>query len=228
MLYARLIAPFADVICIFAGDFNGLEGIASFLIRWIRMECPSTLPRTVRPRVVIVMGEETSPTHNILELGDLISKMTQETTVDKREDIFKTISIMDLPGDFVSPLARYRRLREVLMEQVEQARNVRIQERLLFSAVHFEAFFQQAVKHVSHSLTEPFDFIASTRKDNEIDSNYTNHIATFVALANQHFAPYQSLVTFLASSILMDAFPPGMHSKTVQSRHSIYSDVCRV
>lgn len=222
-LYARLMAPFTDVICIFAADFSGLRDVASFLVRWVRSGSPSSLPVTVRPRVIIVVTEEDSvATHNVLELETLRHELEQESAATRAE-VFSSISIMHLAGDHVSPLARHRRLKEVLMAEVAEARNERIEHRVHFSAVHFAAFFGLGISHVAHSIREPFDFIGSTRVDNNVDEDYTGHVNNFLSLGNDYFVSWSKLTSFLASSILMDAYPNRMHSESLQPGCTITS-----
>ena len=213
-LYARLAGPFTDVVCIFADDFDGLDGVASFLIHWVKMGSPSTLHLAVRPRVVIVTREEVAATYDVLQMESLRHRLDEESS-GRREEVFSSISVLQLAGDHVSPLARHRRLREVLMVEVDEVRKNRIHHRAFFSAIHFEAFFRRAFHHVASSVTEPFDFVASTRENNEIRDEYVDHIKNFIGLAKEYFVSYQDQTSFLASSILMDAYPPGMHSKFV-------------
>ena len=213
ILYARLVALFSDVVCIFADDFGGLTGVAEFLIQWVRMGAPSSLPLSIRPRVVIVARkEETAVTHNILEIEDLRMMLRQEGQ-ETYAQVFSSISLMHLGGDHVSPLARHRRLKEVILLEVDVSRRERIERRVHFSATHFEAFFHGAVQHLAKSIDEPFNFIGCTRLCNPIEGEYRDHIATFVSLSNESFLPYESVVSFIASSILMDAYPPRMHGK---------------
>lgn len=211
-LYARLIAPFTDVICVFADDFNGLDDVASFLVRWVKMGDPSTSPIVIRPRVLIVAREEKAATYNVLEMEELRHRLDAESLV-AREEVFSLILIMHLAGDHISLRARHRRLKELLMTELEKARNERIQQRFHFSALHFGAFFRQSIRHVTRTITEPFDFVASARKNNEVKDDYMNHVGNLVKLCKEYFVPYQSVTSFLASSILMDAYPPGMHSE---------------
>ena len=214
-LYARLVAPFTDVICIFADDFDGLENVASFLVRWVKVEDPSTLPQAIRPRVVIVTREEENgATYNILELEDF-RHVFDQGDARIRAEIFSDVWIMHLAGDHVSPLARHRRLKEVLMGEVEKARCRRLEHRVLFSAVHFNAFFRHAIDHVAASITEPFDFIASSRLSNDLTDDYRDHVRNFISLGKDFFVSYKSLTSFLASSILMDAYPPRIYSKSL-------------
>lgn len=217
VVHARLVALFSDVICIFADDLGGLDGVADFLVRWVRMGSPSCLPTKIRPRVIVVVREEDAAvTHRVLQIYDLETHLQREYP-ELRAQVFSSISLMHLAGDHVSSLARHRRLKEVLLTEVEALRTDRIEHRLLFSATHFEAFFRYAVQHVATSIDVPFDFIANTRVCNRIEDDYRDHIAAFMSLSYEYFGSYESLTSFIASSILMDAYPPRMHGEYLNS-----------
>jgi len=214
-MYARLVALFSNVICIFAEDLGGLDGVAKLLKRWIEKGDASTLPTRVRPRVIIVLREEEeAATHGVLQMEDLQHELRDQ---EARAKAFSSISLIYLAGEYISPLARHRRLKEVLLAEVEVSRLERIEQRLHFSAVHFDAFFKSAIHHLARSSDEPFDFIESSRLQNRVQDDYSDHIATFVALSNDVFISYESLTSFIASSILMDAYPPRMHGKDQES-----------
>ena len=51
---ARSLPLFIDVVCIFAEDCGGLEEVVMKLTSWTCIGSASTLPSTVRPRVVVV------------------------------------------------------------------------------------------------------------------------------------------------------------------------------
>ncbi len=210
-VFTRLIAIFSSVIYIFAEDFGGLDDVATFLTQWIEFGNPSSLPLTVRPRViVIVKEEEAAATYNVLAIEDLRQRLQLD-----RAEIFSSISIVHLAGNHISSLARHWWLKEVIFSEIEAARVSRIESRVLFSAVHFEAFFRRAVDHVAHTITEPFDFIQSSRIDNEIYDDYRDHLISFLRTGKDFFLSYERLTSFIASTILMDAYPPKMHSKSI-------------
>lgn len=214
-LYARLVALFADVICIFVDDFGGMESVTEFLKQWIEHRNPSDLPLSLRPRVVVVAREhEAAATHDFLAMEGLRHEL-QESLQDLRHDVFSSVSIIQLAGDHVSSLARHRRLKEFLYSEIELLRFQRIEHRMHFTATHFEAFFRQAVIHVATSATEPFGFIQQSRMANEINDDYTDHLIRFLHLGKDFFLPYEHLTSFIASTILMDAYPPRMHSKPI-------------
>ena len=57
-LYNRLIFPFVDVICIFVDDFTGLSEVYDLVASWMKQSSLSSLPITVRPRIIIVQSTE--------------------------------------------------------------------------------------------------------------------------------------------------------------------------
>ena len=221
LLYARLVALFSNVVCIFAEDLGGLDGVASFLSHWIKIGEVSTLPPSVRPRVVIALREADIPvTQSVLELEELRMRLQQENE-EARAKVFSSISLVHLAGDRMSSLARHRRLMEVLLSEIGSSQIKRKELRLQFSAVHIEAFFTCAIQSLSKSINIPFDFVRSSRLYNEVEDDYRDHIMTFTSLNVENFSSYGSLTSFIASSILMDAYPPRMHGK----KSSFHSDI---
>lgn len=107
-----------------------------------------------------------------------------------------------LQGAHLSPLARRHRLKDVLLKEIDMA---------LFSATHFAAFFRQAVHHIARSFTHPFDFIKRSRMNNEVGLDYQGHLSRFLRLGYEHHLSPGALTFIIASSILMDAYPPRMH-----------------
>ena len=211
-LYARLVALFTDVVVIFAEDLGGLTETARFLITWVRLGDPSSLSKCVRPRVMIVTCEEdTAETHQVLGIEDLRCMLDQEDQT-LRGQVFSSMSIIHLPGNHVSDLAKCRILKEVLLKEVDLSRIQRIEQRLLFSAIHLEAFSHRALKHISHSLDTPYDFIGQSRTGNELDDIYADHMMIFASVCKENFLSFKSLSYYVASSILLDAYPPRMHS----------------
>lgn len=217
LIYARLIFLFSDVVCIFADDLGGLEAVARYLTTWIKIRSSSSLSQKIRPRIIIVLNEDTVvATQNVLELGELRFCLQQEDQV-RRDDAFSSITLLRLGGAQLSALARHRRLKEVLSKEVDLARANRIEERVLFSATHFDAFFRQAVTHTSQSITEPFNFISRSRIGNEIQPDYQTHLSTFLELGRNCRLKNDEITLFIASSILMDSYPPRMHSKFIKT-----------
>ena len=74
-------------------------------------------------------------------------------------------------------------------------------------------FFKDAVKLIGQTIQEPFSFILSSREDNQVEVGYAQHLENFLQLRVEHNISLDVLSRYIASSILMDAYPPDMHSK---------------
>jgi hypothetical protein len=168
-IYTHLLFPFTDVFCFFSADLGGFRQIARHLAMWLERGHSSTLPKSTLPSVVIVT-DTFSATAEIEEEArkEFLGMLKEATTKDLSEHI-SAIDIVALsPNGAVSVEARYRRVRERLMEKSDQVRKKREDRRTLFSATHFAAFFRYASGHFSESVNRPFDFVKASRLHNPV------------------------------------------------------------
>jgi hypothetical protein len=100
-----------------------------------------------------------------------------------------------------------------MQQELERARRASEDERLLFCATHLEAILRKAVAHVALDPHHRFDTIAAVRENNPVPRGIEYHLGNFLKLATQHGLSLTDLTTFVASALLVDAYPPGMHSK---------------
>ncbi len=217
IVHARLFFLFTDVICIFADDFANLDEVVNRLMSWAAAGRVSSSPRTVGPKVVIVIrGYEDSVTFNILQAQDLRFNLHQQDLIE----YFSSIVVLYLADEQISPLARHRRLKEVILRHVDEVRQLRQDAQSLYSATHLARFVREAIQHLSRSRILPFDFIHVSRTSNTVQQDYCEHIIRFLRLGAQHSLPDEDLTSFMASSMVMDAFPPAMHRKKLKTSHS--------
>ena len=134
---------------------------------------------------------------------------------------FSSIELIYLPEDYLSPLARYRRLKDTLLRQADEIRWLRISKHCLFSAVHMNRLFSRALQHTVDLINQSFSFIRASREGNEIIEDYSDHLLTFFKLGARCEVSYSSLISFVASSILMNAYPSNMHSGSLMITWSL-------
>lgn len=221
IIHARLFSLFADVLCIFADDFQNFEDVVMLLEAWAAAGSGSIMPKKIRPKVVIVKrGVEVtpSPTYDLLELEEMQFTLRRKAI----RGFFHSVIVLHLAAEQISPLARFRRLKELLWRQMDEVRQFRPNENCLYSATHLAQFFRMAVAHTASSLSEPFDFILASRCSNEIRSDHTDHLSSFLSLGAGRNTSCDSMTDYIASTILLDAYPPGMHCKAfVQGKTAI-------
>jgi hypothetical protein len=214
-LLARLVFPFTDVICIFADDVGGLENVGNALVKWAKYGQPLAFPGFVRPRAIIITGgdSDASVTHSVLEWDDFRFQVLQTDKVDLTES-FAAIKVIQLAGHHFSPLVRYRGLKDVISKALDESRDIKAFYSASFSATHQAALFQNALTHVARTINDPFDIIHSTRKGIEIQPDYSGHLEHFFSLTAKLKLPYDTIASHVASTILVDAYPPRMHCKS--------------
>ncbi|KAI9768255.1 MAG: hypothetical protein M1840_005085 [Geoglossum simile] len=212
-IYAQLFFPFIDVLCLFAEDFGGLDEVTAQLTMWAKIGPASSM---IRSRVIIVTTQMANCAYLIEDLSNL-SKFFASVKVVNLREIAK-----------VSSTARYLPLKGALLCEADTARQTRIGDRTMFSATHLRKFFERALRQIAKAPDDPFDFIWASREGNEVDSEFPFHLRTFLRLCLKYEVPLDSVVSFIASAILMDNFPPGMHRfnpRTVFQR--LYRIPCR-
>ncbi|KAI2889411.1 hypothetical protein CBS63078_10211 [Aspergillus niger] len=210
LILSRLIFPFIDVLCIFAEDIGGLGAARNLLLAWAKIGSASSLSHAVRPKVVIVVGATQSTTHDILDDEEFLHELLEAGDVPFLA-AFGEVRICRLPPEGLSPEARFLGLAEDISRGLRDMRRIRDRHNVLFSATHLEAFFRLALEHISASPLSSFDFIRAARCQNPLDGAFTSHITNFLKLGNRTRAPYNIMASYIASAILMDAYPTGMH-----------------
>ncbi|KAL2367582.1 hypothetical protein RJZ57_008055 [Blastomyces gilchristii] len=209
LILARLLFLFCDVICIFADDVGGLEAVRSLLMKWATIGSASNLPDTIRPRIIIVTGKDNdSITQALLNEEFFLLDIVNDPLF---LSAFADISISRHPPGELSPDARYLDLHADIARELNLARSARKIHQVLFSATHMNAFYEDALRHVAANIFTPFDFIHSSRRLNPVSGSLVPHLSTVLSQGINKRMPYEDLVSYTASVILMDAYPPLMH-----------------
>lgn len=135
------------------------------------------------------------------------------------KDPFKQLSAINvvsvLPSGKISNEARYRPLKECLLNALEQVRQNRKDTRLLFSAAHFSALFKYACQHFAQTIQQPFNFIKASRTYNPVAPDFKQHISNFLRHVREPSKLTDFTVPIIASSFLFDNYPPGAHCKCI-------------
>ena len=97
------------------------------------------------------------------------------------------------------------------MNASNHVRLVRKESRILFSAQHLGAFLSQACAHFAESPRESFNFIQASRIDNLPALDLKEHLTRFLLKINSLLDLRSFAVPLIASSLLLDNYPPDMH-----------------
>jgi hypothetical protein len=191
---SKVILSFTDVVCLFLDDFQAPEEGNRLLQRWSDL---LQLRQPWQPRVIVVTsrGQLDQITLSTLAFGDLLH-IRLRTNVKKH-----TIH------------HRYRALKTSILQSTDAVRKRRIDCNRLFSASHLNVLFELNLQHVASRVQPDFDFIVAARQLNPIDDYFTYHLDNFLELCKVHSASDEFILHYLASVIILDSLPPGMHRK---------------
>ena len=202
---------FVDVICIFAEDVGGLGRVREILSTWARIGSASSLPSAVRPRVIVVLGNQPqSITQSILDEEDFLFELLHLENIEFYKT-FAGIQISRLPSEELSPGARFLSLGADISRQLHDARFIRTRHSALFRASHLRKYFDIAFEGMPVSPLGPFDFVRSSRQQNPVDGAFGSHLNNFLLAGVKTSLPYDGITSHAASAILLDAYPPEMH-----------------
>ncbi|OBT48514.1 hypothetical protein VE00_01410 [Pseudogymnoascus sp. WSF 3629] len=209
-IYFRLLSPFTDVFCFFADDVGKFKPIVQRLALWLDLGQPSTLPKSTRPKVLIVTERDDAHNNNESDLKAFKRMLSNETTMDVSEQ-FSDIQILGLASRSknLSNKARHRELFERLLNFSDQVREARITAEVLFSAHHLTAFFHHALRHVN--LPVPFNFISASQSENPVASDLQDHLVDFLRKIRTPEKLLQFAIPVIASSFILNSYPPDMH-----------------
>lgn len=212
-IFYRLLVPFANVVCFFADDVGGPRRVAHRLAAWLDKGQPSTIH--VPPWLVLVVAEGSEDDH-LAAFRDLIR---QETSIDIR-DRFAGIRIVRVGPEPGSSRRRqgykarsFSKLSRVVSDLSENVRQGRLASDCLFSALHLAEMLQSTAVHITQAPREPFDLVRSSRAHTPVAPDLDAHLARFL----KNFRSLKILkevgVPLIASSFILDQYPPGMHRK---------------
>lgn len=213
LILTRLLFLFCDVICIFSDDIGGAEKTSSLLNTWATIGSASALPLNIRPRIIVIMGGSPSATQSVLEEDDLIFNICHPDNKSLFFSSFANITTLRLPSNDPVIKTRYQQLNTDVIHELREARLARNASQLTFSASHLNALFEDALRGLAADMLSPFDPLLLSRKGNPLNGSFVFHLSSFLKQGICLHVPYESLTSYVASVILMDAYPPLMHSK---------------
>jgi hypothetical protein len=78
--------------------------------------------------------------------------------------------------------------------------------------VHIAAFFDLALENFARLPPSTFSFIHASRDDFKVSPSFPEHLRSLMRVLAEKKLPGQYAWEFIASAIILDAFPPDMHS----------------
>ncbi|KFZ04602.1 hypothetical protein V502_10028 [Pseudogymnoascus sp. VKM F-4520 (FW-2644)] len=205
---ARLLSLFTDVMCLFAQDYGGLDAVADTLMTWATIGTASSLPRAVRPRLLIVAN--ISGNNFVSEALRFRLKVLSHSGFSESFSSINVVNVLGASGH--TSRGHFSALGQVLKEEILLQRVERVNAHTLFSMVHIAAFFDLALQNFATSPLSAFSYIRASREYFKVSPNFAHHLSSFMSVFADNKLPDHIAWEFIASVIILDAFPPDMHS----------------
>ncbi|KAK3935780.1 patatin-like phospholipase-like protein [Diplogelasinospora grovesii] len=199
LIYSELLFALTNVFCFVYHHASDLNNIVQYLASWVEARKPSAV-QCIPPEIVIIITKE-----------GLLSNLARSST----EQFFSGLSFITVrKNELISSKGRSQLLSH-LYKASSRVRHKRADRRLLFSAKHFIAFSKIAFNHLL--LPEPFKFIKASRLQNPVAPDLAEHLTNFLNLVK----------STIASSFILDHYPPGMHAfKSSDVFSTLYKGTC--
>ena len=153
----------------------------------------------------------------------LVSNRTSRRRARLSLPIFSSIQRVILPKESRKTLSsRFFALKKAIRSSVNMVRKGREASKTLYSAYHLNAFFDLALIHVATRASTPFNFIIASRQRNRIEKHFWANLREFLALCSANNVSKEAALQHIATALMLDSLPPGMHRKySMLSRDSI-------
>lgn len=213
MVYSRLLFTFADLVCIFGDDYPDLIDVAQFLVDCVKAPPVCGLPITARPRVVVlVQGHPGSSQTNGVEIN--FFKKLGEADITQVSQWFSAVNLIHLDHQATGS-TKYERLKSWIRKYRHETQATRQECWARYNALHLEAFFASAVSSLASCTEASFDFVLATRQGLPVTPGLSHHISQYLEVGSQARCKLDTLLSTIASALLMDHYIPGMPCKLV-------------
>lgn len=202
----NVLFTWAQVLCFFVDTPSEMRKVLELLegpCRKVRIGSRSVPSFT---RVIIVLTCSTEPD------AETIAKCISQYL---SEDPRLHITFLDLRHRLtLSPQAAFEPLRGVVLDQAQDYRTEQIQQGLLFSSVHLCTLWARTLElEMRSSENLPLDCLQVARETHKLNLVSADHLVRFLDHANDLGCTTEAIHAFIASALLMNAYPPGMHRK---------------
>ena len=206
VIWSRLVFLFTDIVCIFADDFPGLSHVAKFLLACVEMQSASSLPTTVRPRVIVIV----SPAETIAAQTEQFYQQLHGVSYRSLLETFSAVNVVQLADTCLSDMTRYERLRAMIFKQLDDTQTVRHDFRVVPNTIHLEGLFHYAIRHTAADIQQPFNFVKATRARRMTPTHLGGHLTHYQEIGGRVGLCYKQLAPSIASALLIDHYVPDM------------------
>ena len=206
-IYFNILSSFSDVVLIFVPDFGGLTKVVEFLCLWLK----NTMKNAIASRPHIVLLD-----HRVPEAKEVWCRIFASfTSCLQRSDptsMYTPMAIKQIMGRCfqIQSLPIQGSIRETVKQELQNSSFDRISRGLDFRAHHGRTLLQAAVRQYAEGAYGVFDPIVAARAAYPLPELLMEHISLFL---NTHVKVTGAEIGTVASALMLDAYPRGMHRR---------------
>lgn len=202
---SQMLLPWTNLFCVFVDTHSEIRNACQLLKKHHRTVTIGSEPTADSMHIVIVLTATQDS-----EIDD-ISEVSHEfesagiTGVD--------ITILDLRDRYeLSPTAAFEPLRSLIQNGTRDIRAERSRQGLSFSATHLNTLWTRTLRlEIGSSDATLLDCLEVAREHHRLHNIERECLFEFINQANCHAYSQDGIHNFIASALLMNAYPPGMH-----------------
>lgn len=207
-LIAQLILPWTQVLCLFADGESELLAARALLDTPRRTVGSGGIHVDINTLKVVVILTNPGAHYDPELLHDACHSARQ----------YAPITVLDLRGRHsLSPKAAYEPLRRLLLNELAVDRSERKAHGLLFSASHLQFLWGRTLRDGLLTLpTATIDCLRIAREQLPVRGQWKDGLAELLKRACKVDCSDDDIHQFVASALLMDAYPPEMHRESLR------------
>jgi hypothetical protein len=220
---ANIVTPLSSVICVFADDFGGFPGVASFLASQVMLPPAHSLPTSALPHVLVVVNASSTAYDNASASQILLDQVLQHVAAakaygdisDARRDISNKYCSITVHG-FAAKSSSRQRTADLKARLASLQRDVywaRRTGRYHFSAKHITEFSHRMIVKLATDGTL-FSFLHHSRTKQFETGQVLTHLTALLNLMPDQNWLWQVAIPLLASAFFVASYPPSSHRKT--------------
>jgi hypothetical protein len=205
----KLIFPWTQVFCVFVSSVAEIKTLKTLLQQpKERITVGGRLvPETMR--VVIVLTANGSSLIKII--NESVAEMAGADTLPPN------LTTLDLSGrGQMTPSVAFEPLRNLILNETQSILNEKKNTHLSFSAVHMKALWYENLRMLTEFPTpSELDYLVVARANYPENPGMITCYSDFLATMSKSSVSDHDICKYLASALLMNAYPPKMHCKDI-------------
>lgn len=204
-LYSDVLSLFSHVIIVFVSDFDNFEHLLDFLCFWLRRATAKNFPTP--SRIVLLHANDAIIANEVFNFQLLASFTSYLRQRDPSITSYSTRAAKQTISKYIEPVhLAVEDGPDRIWWELNDVKSINYKPP--FSALHTKTMIQGAIRQFALEPTIPFDTIAASRFQHPVPKNLSGLLVTFLSTVQ----PTHSAFNVLTSALVMNAFPPGMHS----------------